>query len=347
MIRDAELNLLVRLCTSAIRGEQQRGPATSCDWPRLVQLARRHRIQGLAWLGLSGGVTDSQLPGAMELLEEARSIAHQNLLAIAAATRLRDEFNKEGLAFVFLKGLALAALAYPQAMLKMSTDIDILIDEQQIETAEQCLQRLGYKPVGRRRSGTRRAWLSKEWTWVGADDVVLDVHTRLTDSPALLPMIIARSRTREVEVSTGIALPTLTQEELFAYLCVHGTWSAWFRLKWVADVAALLSQRSGDEIRELHRASQRLGAGRCPDVTLLVVEEVFGPCIPADLLSSAARDPFARLLAHLSIRELMQVREPLDRPFGTVLIHVGQLFADRGFTFPLHELRRQCTALIA
>ena len=267
------------------------------------------------------------------------------MLAVSAAARLRDEFAQRGLALVFLKGLTLGALAYPQAMVKMSTDVDVLVDPVEIDEAERCLEELGYEPEGEHRCQSRRSAAAKEWTWVGPDGVVIDLHARLADNPGLLSRIDARGATQAVEVSTGIVLQTLPREELFAYLCVHGTSSAWFRLKWAADLAAFISTCSPDDMRRLYQVSSALGAGRCPDVALLILEELFGPLIPSDLLASAGKDPLSRLLARLSLREQAQVREPLERPLGTVLIHFGQLFIGRGLAFPVREFGRQFSKL--
>ena len=344
MIRDTELRLLAESCSAAIRGERLEGVEKSCDWMRFIQLARRHRVQGLAWMGLTGG-QEPDFPQAAELLEDTKQIAHHNLLSVAAATQLRDEFERKGLAFVFLKGLTLGALSYPQAMLKTSTDIDLLVDPSEIDAAEQCLEGLGYELEGQSRLESRRAAAAKEWTWVRRDGVVVDLHSRLADNPALLSTVNTRSAKQHVEISPGIVLPTLTCEPLFAYLCVHGTSSSWFRLKWVSDLAAFLHRWSDDEIRSLCAAARSYAAGRCPDVALLVVEEFFGPQIPSDLLASAAREPVTRLLAGLSIRELTQVREPLDRPLGTGFIHLGQLFIERGLEFPVREFGRQFSSL--
>jgi hypothetical protein len=230
-------------------------------------------------------------------------------------------------------------------MVKMSTDIDVLVDPQELDEVESCLQYLGYHPVGERRSDFPASAAAKEWTWVGDEGLVIDLHRRLADSPGLLPMLNAHGPTQTVEVAPAIALPTLPPEELFAYLCVHGTSSLWFRLKWAADLAALISTYAPGELHRYYRASQSWGAGRCPAVALLVIEELFGPMIPRDLQSSAARDPVARFLAKLSLRELMHTREPLDRPLGTVAMHVGQLLMDRG-AFPLREFRRQFSRLM-
>jgi hypothetical protein len=344
VIRDAEFSQLVELCASAIRGERSRHIGPDHDWQRLARLAQRHRVQGLAWFGLSGH-DDLDPTVTAELREATKSIARDNLVATSAAAKLLEVFRQEGLALVFVKGLTLGTLAYPQAMLKMSTDIDVLVDPKEIDEVESCLLRLGYEPEGLRRSKSGRGFTAKEWTWVGSNDVVVDLHVRLADNPALLPAISARSSTQDVEVSPDVVLPTFRTEELFAYLCVHGTSSAWFRLKWAADLAAFLHGRSATEVRELHASARSHGAGRCADVALLVVERLFGPLACNDALQSARRDPVARLLAELSLREMTREREPLQRPLGTVLIHAGQLFLDRGLGFPIREFRRQFALL--
>ena len=345
MIRDKQLKLLVGLCASAIRGRQSRDVSNDADTSSLLDLARRHRVQGLAWFGLAGG-NRSEQSAAADLFEDTQAIARNNLLAVAAAARLFDECDRRGLAVLFLKGLTLGALAHPKAMLKMSSDVDVLVDPAQIDQVEECLTCLGYRPDGVRRHETRRSARAKEWVWVGADGTVLDLHVRLADNPTLLANVSARSPKQDIEVAPSVRLPTLRTEELFAYLCVHGTASAWFRLKWATDLAAFLHGRSDEEIRRLHVAAESHGAGRCPDVALLVVEELFGPLVPADLLSRAARDPVTRLLKVLSIREIEQQREPLERPLGTVLIHAGQLFIHRGARFTMRELGRQFSYLL-
>ena len=344
MIRDAELNQLVQACAAAIRGVRQGSLDPDLNWPRLIRLARRHRVQGLAWLGLIGG-TESDFPPAKELFEDTQAIARQNLIAVSAASRLLDECTKRGLRLIFLKGLTLGSLAYPLAMVKMSTDVDVLVDPAQIVGVEQCLQELGYEAEGIPRSHTRRSAMAKEWTWIGANGVVIDLHVRLADSPKLLPEVSARAEPQMVEVAPSINLPTLPRTQLFAYLCVHGTSSAWFRLKWAADLAAFIFQ-GDDDPRQLYAASQSLGSGRCPDVSLLVVDELFGPLVPEDLLQSVRRDPVTRSIARLSLRELANDREPLERPFGTVLIHLGQFFIERGPMFPVREFGRQLSNLV-
>lgn len=89
----------------------------------------------------------------------------------------------------------------------------------------------------------------------------------------------AASARRTVMVG-GDAVTTFADEQLFAYLRVHGTRHAWLRLKWLSDLVAFLASRSLPEIEQLHAAALRLGAGRGPDVALTLLHLVLDAPVP-------------------------------------------------------------------
>ena len=104
----------------------------------------------------------------------------------------------------------------------------------------------------------------------------VDLHVAAADNPMLIPGITAYSPTQEVDIGNGIRLKTLARDELVAYLAVHGASSLWFRLKWIADFAALVDGSSGMEFRRLYMRSQELGAGRAAGQALLLADRLFG-----------------------------------------------------------------------
>jgi len=146
-----------------------------------------------------------------------------------------------------------------------------------------------------------------------------------------------------VSVSTDLRLPTLADEELFAYLTVHGASSAWFRLKWISDFAGFLHGRSAEELRHLYRRSQELGAGRAPGQALLLAHELFGTlqhC--AALAEELRRDPTILSLYRTALRVVAgEPVEPTARRFGTLPIHRTQFQLLPGPAYKFSELSRQ------
>lgn len=316
------------------------------NWAKLVELARYHRVQGLIWNALP----KANLPqAATALYADAQWIAANNLAIARECSGLRDDFAKRRMPHLFVKGLTVAALAYRSPMLKMGWDIDVLIDPGDLDKAAQALEGRGFSlRLPARRGGLAR-WhrRSKESVWRRDDGLNIELHTRLADNANLIPSLDVHSPARQVEIAPGIALSTLADEQLFAYLAVHGASSAWFRLKWIADFAGLLAARSGKEIEHLYRRSQELGSGRAAGQALLLADQLFGslrqvPALRAALeCSRSTRQLRSGAMAMLGRRPV----DPTAERFGTFPIHWTQLLLLPGPSFKLSELRRQASEM--
>lgn len=311
------------------------------DVTLLAELARRHRVAGLAHGGFAA-------EGFLVLAGDARQIALDALHAASACRDLRDAFAGEDIPLLFLKGLPVARLAYGDASVKMSADIDVLIQLDALAEATKILQALGYAPALPRRVNQLPTWheRSKESVWLRDGSPPVELHTALADSPALLTSLQPFASPQLVEVFPGIPLATLGREELFAYLAVHGASSAWFRLKWLSDYAALLPS-DGQAIWDVHHRNLELGAGRASGWALLLSHRLFGTALPDPLLAQLTADPSQRVLLRLAYQQLGDVREPTERRLGTLGIHMSQLLLQPGIVFAISEGLRQVRTSLA
>jgi hypothetical protein len=142
-----------------------------------------------------------------------------------------------------------------------------------------------------------------------------------------------------VSIAQGIDLPTLADEELFAYLSVHGASSAWFRLKWISDLAGLLHRGGANAIDRLYDRSRRFVAGRAAAQALLLAATLFDiPLSPP--LAGRLDTRTNRWLARAALREMLR-GEPSERMLGTRTIHLTQFFLMDGVRYKLSELKRQ------
>jgi hypothetical protein len=181
--------------------------------------------------------------------------------------------------------------------------------------------------------------------------VQLDLHTRVADNRMMIPTIGIGSDLSRVDIGNGVDLPTLSPVENFAYLAVHGASSAWFRLKWISDFAALLAATSANHIEKLYGQSLELGAGRAPAQALLLADRLFGSLAN----NTALRN---ELLAHRTNRVLFDAAlkqlagrsdplEPTSRALGTLRIHWTQFLLMPGLGFKSSELWRQARNSLA
>jgi hypothetical protein len=344
----SELRLTAECCrrTFADGASDPADLAAQVDWNRFLVIARFHRVQGLVCSGLRLVEVDipPQIDGALSF--DAEAIAMANLAIAVESRALRSAFEAADVNLLFLKGLSVGALAYRSPMLKMGWDIDLLIEEQQLGPAAQVLSECGYRPVLPARNTQLVDWhrRHKESVWTRGD-LHVELHTRLSDNPALIRGLGVYSPSQEVEVAPDVQLPTLAPQELIAYLCVHGASSAWFRLKWITDFAALL-HRYGD-IERVYQRSLELGAGRAAAQAFLLADALYGSLGGTNLKARLESDRAARWLASAALTQIMRGSEPTEVRFGTARIHLTQLLLLPGLAFPLGEMGRQANAAFA
>jgi len=346
-----EFQLVAACCRwppSPVRDEAVLAAAAGVDWTLVARIAERHRVEGLVWnaLRLAGAEVPDE---AGRLRDAAGRIARDNLVLTAESLRLTALLDAAGVRNLFVKGISLGALVYGSVGPKMGWDIDLLVPLKSVETAAAALEAAGYRlsiPAGPRARERLALWHEhwKESVWTTSEGLHVELHTRLADNPGLLTGVGPDSPRLEVEVSPGRTLPTLGRDELFAYLCVHGASSAWFRLKWIADVGALLGGCAPAEIERLYRRSQALGAGRAPAQALLLCERLFGTALPPALAAELRSGRMNRLLLAVALRKLAGrsvATELHDTRLGTATIHLMQLGLLPGLKFKVGELARQ------
>lgn len=348
-----EFSLLVSCCrwNFANAAEDLRPKIPSdINWARFVHLARFHRVQGLVWNALAQMADRLPDHAGEPLSSDARAIAATNMGIARECCGLRDDFDRARIELLFIKGLTVGALAYRSPLLKMGWDIDLLIDPRDLQAAADVLQARGYSlRLPRDRAGLR-SWheRSKESVWHRDGSFYVELHTGLADNRQLIPTIDIHSPRRIVEAAPGVGLPTLARHELFAYLTVHGASSAWFRLKWISDFAALIHGRQAEEIEEFYQRSQELGAGRAAGQALLLADRLFDVLQPAERLRARLASYRAtRLLCRAALRMLAGgERDPTEKLLGTLAIHWTQFLLLPGVDYKMSELRRQAGLLM-
>lgn len=317
------------------------------DWTEVLAAARRHRVEGLVRDGLvrSGVAVPPEAAGP--LAAEALRIARENLRFAAESVRIAARLDAAGIRFAFVKGLTVNMLAYGTLAVKKSVDIDVFADPDRHLDAAALMTAAGYHctyPGPGASDAELLDWAArkKHTVWV-RDGITVELHASLVDSPEMLRGVTIDSPRQGVEIGSGIRLATLGTEEVFAYLCVHGATHGWSRVKWIADVAALLAGRDPAEVVRLHRHAVELGAGRATAQALLLCSDLFGLALDPALERELRDDRAVRQLARVAMRAMARggSREINETVFGTVAIHIVNLRLMKGWRFKASELRRK------
>jgi len=263
--------------------------AGAIEWARFLRIVRRHRVAGLVHNALQSAGVALPVPHAEALAKAARQIARQNLVLAAESQRLQCIFDAAGIRVVVIKGIALAQLAYGSLALKHSRDIDLLVAPEDALPALALLERTDYalrSPAKQLSPAQRQAVVryGREVELVRRGGRVrVELQWQLAYNPFLLKGIDARSPTQHVPLPDG-DLRTLASEDLYAYLFVHGGYHRWSRLKWLADLNALLSKKSESELAHVFQHAADKGAALCAGQALLLCQRLLGLRLPVSLM---------------------------------------------------------------
>lgn len=268
------------------------------DWPSFLSLAHRHRVISLAAQRLSR-VCGIPPDIARTLQRDWWRHTAISLLQIAEGLRLTRLLEAEGIACLVLKGAPLSMRIYGQPTLRDSRDVDLLIEPRSLRRAEEILEDAGLrleKPNCRRGMG-RALFLhySHEYLLTTPTGILVELKTRLQPTGALLPLSVSSVLERRVRISaSGASLPALADEDLLLYLCGHGARHCWFRLKWLADIAGLLTESTPAGLDDLLSSAGRLGFEVPVLEALALAHDWLGSEIPQSMLKRARQHPMVR-----------------------------------------------------
>ena len=322
------------------------------DWSRFVRVARRHRVVGLVHDGLTRARPDVPQEVVREIGAQAAMLVRQNLTMAAEALRLQRLFDEAGLPLLFLKGSSLAALAYGNLGLSGGQDIDLLVPYQTLPAATAVLARAGYRrfdpPPDISDAQLQLLMpLRKDFGFVHeATGLPIELHWRLFLNPHAMAEASIMAASRVVRLPGTEGLHTMGEEDLFAYLCMHGALHWWNRLKWLADFNALLVAVPEGGVERLFRAAEAKGTGRAAAQALLLCQRIFGVSLPAPLMAAIAKSGTARWLETTALNAMtigQGERDPHDARFGTTRGSLSTLLLSRSWRYWLAELNVHLT----
>lgn len=250
----------------------------SVDWRWFKRIVERNQIVPLVYRNLHGAFAREDQPEILGSLREgARSQAGLSLSQAAELVRIVEALRGAGIRTVALKGVSLSVSAYGSCSMRSSGDIDLLVSPADIFAVESILRELEYTRCDPKAPLTPKQLehylrYHKHFTYFSKGQTsLLEVHWRLFDSIELYDDTSKFPETTPLLVGRGF-VPTLARNELFLYLCVHGAIHGWSILKWLADVGAMLSVMTADDLERIATLAFERGLTAELDAALLLVE---------------------------------------------------------------------------
>lgn len=277
-----ELSFLLFILREAGEWDERRARvyASKTKWDSFIQLTLHHRVYPNVYLKLSQN-RSSCIPA--DVMETLRYHYNANLVKMMQLTRemntICGQLAGGGIRTLILKGPVLAVQLYGDMAHRTSKDLDILMDAEDVERAEEVMAQLGYeaedKPTAKpdwKKKTHHLSFRHKEHA------VQVEVHWRLNPysrDTHSFHQLWERRNTVEIK---NLSFHCLGNEDLLYYLADHGARHAWFRLRWLEDIDRLIPRLNGDDmLAYLRKHGGQSFAGQA----LLLAEELFESKIPS------------------------------------------------------------------
>jgi hypothetical protein len=334
--------------TEAIRA----AAAGPLDWDRFLRVVTRQRVVGLVHDGLTRAQPPVPPGVASEIATRAAASVRQNLALAAEAVRLQNLFTEADIPVVFIKGASLSMLAFGTLGLSGGQDIDLLVPRETLSAASALVARAGYHrfdPPANLSDEQLRLLLPlrKDLGFIHVTTrLQIELHWRLFLNPHAMDETWLTEASRIVPLAGAAGLRTLGEEDLFAYLCIHGALHWWNRLKWLADVNALLASTPERGIERLLLAAEAKGAGRAAAQALLLCRRLLGTPLPSRPMISLGTSATVRWLEATALNAMTRgegEHDPHDTRFGTTRGSLSTFLLKRSWRYWLAEINVHLT----
>ena len=233
----------IDLLSNSIRNEVCKKKYDNVDWNELMNLSRKHKIEGLIYSALNKAelLENIDEDKVKDLKKEVFFTGVTQISNMSKLEKVFNEFSKENVPVIVLKGLVVREY-YPQPEQRSMSDADIFVKAKDLNKSKKILIYLGYTEVD--------AEASHHIKYIKSGYPMIELHWHVmkrdgfSDELDLFEDDIW-DRTIEVKVK-GAKVLSLGYEDLALHLCMHMAAhlaASGFGVRQIADLVLLVEKK--------------------------------------------------------------------------------------------------------
>lgn len=292
------------------------------DWKLLLELMDFHRVMLVVGRQLLN-IGTSEVPE--KVMEQVRYWQREATMKDLGQTiellRILKLLQENGVEAIPFKGSVLAQYLYGDLSLRESSDIDLLVHQQDVLTVKRILASIGYLPWPRLPPAQETALIRHACVYELRNPercAALELHWKNSKHPSLpFPADFVWNRQQETSIG-GMQIKTLLPEALLLLLCVHGTKHSWRRLRYVCDLADTLRVAGNLQWGDMLESARQLGAGRMVLTGMSLAHGLLEAPLPDMVLREIGQHPQVRLIAAERSEEVFHSPREWETGYWTI-----------------------------
>jgi hypothetical protein len=275
----------------AIRTVLSSGP----DWDEYLVLVERHSTPALSWETLKR-MPEANLPETVrQRLQQNSAACRMRAMRLASLLmQVLKGFNQAGIPLIPLKGPLLSLELYGDLGIRHSRDIDIMVALGDVSRAQAQLEEMGWRVYLQPCTFSPRhtevfLQIDRHMIyWHPLQQYRLELHWHMRRET--LDRTAGQWARSATLVWNGLGYRALSPIDLALHLCTHGSEHAWFRSKWLGDLARMYAANYVDW-NAVYRTARAAGLENSLLQCLRLLEELYGLPVPKALCEPAGRLP--------------------------------------------------------
>ena len=275
----------VDILSAGIRGRAVENFYDNVDWDELLNLASKHKVEGIIYLAMRKTELTSKLSEEKlnELKKKTIMTGIKQSKHISGLSVVLNKINESNIPVIVLKGLVVRDF-YPQPDQRTMSDADILVQTDDVEKVKQILIDMGYIHLEDHKASHHIALVHHSYP-------VVELHWNLFKRDGFSSEIEHYERliwksAINVKVKDADAL-SLGYDDLALHLCMHMAAhlaATGFGIRQVCDLV-LLVEKKGEEIdwNSFIMKARMYGFEKFSLIMFLLAKELFGMEIPKEL----------------------------------------------------------------
>jgi hypothetical protein len=319
MIESEELNLLVALTHP--EAEQQQKLLTDCflkrsiDWDTFLSQMQWHRVTPQVCHQLSSIKEHIPQQVTQQIYQANLNCQRISLKQSAWLVKITQLFNSQQIRCIVLKGVALSQLLYSDSGKRQCKDLDLLIDQADLMRTEALLtQNFGFERLSPAADATDETinylnCYKKDRIYRHPhDNTLIELHWRfINEQPFLLvdfSDLFEQSQSLSFHQQN---IKLLGYQHLWLYQALHGTYTGWYRLHWLSDIAEMLVQNQPDW-ETLLASAKHYHCKRCLVETVALAGRIYNLPVPAQIKTEMQKSWQQQLSVPLAMRLLAKTQ---------------------------------------
>ena len=260
------------------------------EWPAVIKLAQRHGLGPLLYANLSQHAATLVPAKPLQVLKKiAQHNSSQALGLLSELDRLAALLAQKKIPVCPLKGPLLSKQIYGEPGLRSTGDLDLLVAEEHLDLADELLRQADYQRTVPAEPLSPAQWrVYKKMKYHTAYEQAarhtrVELHWALSTPEQIPPEATRQYLARAHPLPSNPALLILSNEDLLCYLILHGSRHGWESLKWLADVAMILSRSPGLDWEQVSHQMAGVDMLLPLGQSLLLARDLFGASVPPSL----------------------------------------------------------------